>query len=1050
MTDRIGDDGIEGELDVFISYAHDDAVEEDDRHPARELADLLTAEGYSVWWDRGLVPSEDWSLRLEEQVRRARRVIGLLSPRSVASKWCHGEMWIASNTPGKLIPVIIDECDVPSHLKRIQSVRAVGNVLLAKPLILAALQLTPSRRPARGPTAPLNPDLRIAIDALPTGTAQFVGRDAELSLLRKAWASGNAASGPTKPEKTNAVVFHAIGGAGKSALIRRFLDELADAGWPGAQRVYGWSAYSQGSGDNKNADADGFVTAAIKWFGYDIDAHPITDPVERGRKLADLVRQRRTLLILDGLEPLQELPDVDNGRLKDKGLKALIESLAADNPGLLILTSRQELPELTRIAAPRVRNQALDALDTATGTALLKGLGVFGRPSELEAAVASVGGHALSVGLLGSYLSAVCAGDVTQRDTFDFADAVDEMADTQQSKAAKRARLVMEAYVRRFDDLAEKSNCEGAVERMILSLVGLFDRPADALALQAVLSGDPIPGLTDVWHGLSDKQKRSRWGFALKRLRDLKLISAAEEASRQTTSLAMRDWLSEIDAHPLVRDGFGRRLAETEPEAYRQAHDRLYRHYSGLAKDRPDTLAEMQPLFHAIAHGCKAGRWQEVFDEVYYRRVDRGTNFLNSQLGGFGPDLGALAHFFETPWHRPHPSLTQPAQAVALSMAGFALRALGRLRDAVEPMRADIAIDAGRGHWKGAAPSASNLSELRLTLGDVADAVLAAAESVAYADRSGDAFQRMVTRTAHADALHQAGDVAAALALYQEAERLQAEMQPELPRLYSLRGYQYCDLLLALGRNGEVAERGAYAIEVAHQHKHLLSIALDTLSLGRAAHQAWVAAGTTRADSASPLGGEAGAPTSPSPRSSRGEGRGEGQRHTPTPASGAAPHPNPSPQGGGAFGGAPHPPDPTSPHRATAQRHLDAAVEGLRKANAEHRLPWGLLARAAFRRDVCRATGDATALKGAEIDLAEVQEIAERGGMRLFLADLNLEWVRLLLAIDPALADPASRSAAEGCWTGAAELIAATGYHRRDAEVAALRAALDALTPPPE
>ncbi len=50
-----------------------------------------------------------------------------------------------------------------------------------------------------------------------------------------------------------------------------------------------------------------------------------------------------------------------------------------------------------------------------------------------------------------------------------------------------------------------------------------------------------------------------------------------------------------------------------------------------------------------------------------------------------------------------------------------------------------------------------------------------AEQSVAFADRSGDAFQRMSKRTTLADARHQAGDEEAALALFREAERLQVE-----------------------------------------------------------------------------------------------------------------------------------------------------------------------------------------------------------------------------------------------------------------------------------
>jgi hypothetical protein len=48
--------------------------------------------------------------------------------------------------------------------------------------------------------------------------------------------------------------------------------------------------------------------------------------------------------------------------------------------------------------------------------------------------------------------------------------------------------------------------------------------------------------------------------------------------------------------------------------------------------------------------------------------------------------------------------------------------------------------------------TASNLSELELTLGEVGGAVGDAEQSVTYAGRSGDAFQRESKRTTHADA----------------------------------------------------------------------------------------------------------------------------------------------------------------------------------------------------------------------------------------------------------------------------------------------------------
>jgi hypothetical protein len=47
--------------------------------------------------------------------------------------------------------------------------------------------------------------------------------------------------------------------------------------------------------------------------------------------LAKLVAQRRTLLILDGLEPLQNPPGPQEGRLREPSLQALLGELAAFN-----------------------------------------------------------------------------------------------------------------------------------------------------------------------------------------------------------------------------------------------------------------------------------------------------------------------------------------------------------------------------------------------------------------------------------------------------------------------------------------------------------------------------------------------------------------------------------------------------------------------------------------------------------------------------------------------------------------------------------------------
>ena len=341
------------------------------------------------------------------------------------------------------------------------------------------------------------------------------------------------------------------------------------------------------------------------------------------------------------------------------------------------------------------------------------------------------------------------------------------------------------------------------------------------------------------------------WQLAVATLREHGLLAAADPREPET-----------LDAHPLVRACFAEELESHRPDAWQEGNLRLYEHLRQAAPDLPDTLEAMQPLYAAVVHGCRAGRQQEAMDEVYWRRIQRGNEFYSwKKLGAFGSELTALAGFFDRPWSQPSARLTAADQAFVLNEAAFDLRALGRLAEAVEPMQAGLEACIAQEDWKNAAASASNLSELTLTLGDVPRAVAFGEQSVELADRSGDAFQRMVSRTTRADALHQAGRWEESAAAFREAEAMQAERQPEYPRLYSLQGFRYCDLLLSRaepedgsGLDGlagpgsrpeeaerfrqacrEVLERARQTLEWAERASiALLDIALDHLSLGRA------------------------------------------------------------------------------------------------------------------------------------------------------------------------------------------------------------------------
>lgn len=793
---------------VFISYSHKDEVWKDRLRP--QLGVLEQAGRIVVWDDRKIDAGATWYPEIEQAMANAAVAVCLISPDYLSSDFCNKEevpyLLRRRESAGMvLIPILVRPCfwQAVEWLKAIQMLprddKSVAHDFKDDwdtPFAEVAGKIcgivdNPAYRPPAPPPPAWTPPDKIDIGRLPVTGAELFGRDRELALLDDAWKSG----------QTHVISLVGWGGVGKSTLVNKWLERLGADNYRGARRVFGWSFYSQGTGERVTS-ADQSISQALRWFG---DPDPAAgSPWDKGERLAALVRAQKTLLILDGLEPLQSDVAVERGKVKDPGLAVLLAELARDNPGLCVITTRELVADLAPFAGT-ARQENLEHLSPAAGRALLRIGGVQGTDAELEALSAAFGNHALAVTLLTSYLQALPGHPASRAGEIPDLDAPEEKG--------KHPRRVMAAFAARFGDGPE-------VE--LLQVLGLFDRPAELAAIEAVRAAPPIPGLTE--H--ISKMDAAAWLRLLESLRRVKMI-AAESRHRDEV----------LDAHPLVREHFGEQLKLTNAAAWREAHGRLYEYYKGSAPERPCTLEAMAPLFAAVAHCCAAGRHQEALLEVYWRRIQRGNEFFTTTiLGAFGADLAALAGFFDPPWRRPVAGLRESDKAFVLNQAGFRLCALGRLVEAMEPMTAALDRAIAQRDWKNAAIGAGNLSELSLAAGDLPAALRTAEQSVELADRSGDAFGRLYNCTTLADALHQAGRMDEAAARFSEAEAMQAARQPEFPLLYSLQGYRYCDLLLAQGQAEEVLRRAGQTLEWASKASgvSLLDIALNHLSLGRA------------------------------------------------------------------------------------------------------------------------------------------------------------------------------------------------------------------------
>ena len=94
------------ESDIFISYSRED------RAAARHFSECFMREGFTVWWDAALRSGETFDEVIERELRAARAVVVLWSPRSVASRWVRAEATLADRR-NKLVPAIIEACDLP-------------------------------------------------------------------------------------------------------------------------------------------------------------------------------------------------------------------------------------------------------------------------------------------------------------------------------------------------------------------------------------------------------------------------------------------------------------------------------------------------------------------------------------------------------------------------------------------------------------------------------------------------------------------------------------------------------------------------------------------------------------------------------------------------------------------------------------------------------------------------------------------------------------------------------------------------------------------------
>ncbi len=335
---------------VFISYSHKDEAWKD--RLVTQLGVLAQQGLLDLWDDRRIGAGEEWRAEIAEAMGQASVAILLVSAEFLTSQFILGEevpeLLQRRDAEGlRVFPAIVRPCAwraVP-WLSRMQvrpkdgrplsggSEYQIDSDLAAIAEEIAAIVNQAVRTDDAGRAVPLPPE-KVSFAKLPSTDPVLFGRDRELKALDMAWAD----------PKVHVLSLVAWGGVGKTALMNRWRIGLEQDGWRGAVRAFGWSFYSQGAAEGRQASADPFIAAALAFFD---DPDPNKgSPWDKAERLAGLIKRQRTLLILDGVEPLQNLPPVEPGRIKDPGLCCLLRELACGQPGLCLVTTRLPLDDL--------------------------------------------------------------------------------------------------------------------------------------------------------------------------------------------------------------------------------------------------------------------------------------------------------------------------------------------------------------------------------------------------------------------------------------------------------------------------------------------------------------------------------------------------------------------------------------------------------------------------------------------------------------------------------------------------------------------------------
>lgn len=600
------------------------------------------------------------------------------------------------------------------------------------------------------------------------------GRNKELDFLNKSLSQPDI----------NTIAFIADGGVGKTSLISNWLIELEKSNFLGFEKIILVSFYSQGAERRLNTTSY-FLDEAMKY----LELNSITNSSwEKGRIVGKALGKKNSLIVLDGLEPLQDYDTYSKGKIRDSGLLSMLISLTKSSLGKCIITSRLSLPELKRFGN-KYFEKSLEQISTSTGVKILKNNRIKGIERDLESAVVDFGNHALTISLLSNWLYYHGQKDISSIENFETQSTVQE--------TTRNASIILRLFYNYY-------KADQKVLNVLISL-GLFNKPIEKSILKLTLERDNIDS----------------------ELIELRRKGLIYEESRNNDEL--------VDCHPIVREYFDSVLDSDFHDKKKIYNTKLYKYYASVPSQKyPNSLNDLQPLFYAVEHACKAGDYVDAEKELHFDRINRKEKYyLTKSLGAFGIKLSIISWFFEKLWSKPVSNLDLSTRALLISDAGFYMRAyLGDYKRAENLINFGIQFHIEDKNYDEVIHNYTNLSEILLLQGNIKESITESNNGLELTSNCKSTFQEEILLGSLANSLRLIGNTEKALSYFKKAEDLQ-RIRSEKEFLYSLRGYLYCELLLDTNKIDEVIKRAIHGLRIGTENNRLLSMGLYNLILGK-------------------------------------------------------------------------------------------------------------------------------------------------------------------------------------------------------------------------